>query len=328
MSAATDIQSAFIGLAGDSMGGLSSSTVYKPLGDIVGGDLPYLQIYQTDLSTAPQSWGQTATEIGFQVQLMTDRGATGKEFGRDRLEYLRRLLADDPTLGGKCIRAEFEDVTYADVPSLNRNLAQLTLRAEVWDRYETPDSLETVVGFGPPPTEGDQNWTGTYQPLGGAGYASLYASGRVDCTAAASSSFARYQFSVDFNHADLPADLSDGNNYRVRFRVNPSALGMLAAIDASSYAQFRLASVGNSAAWAAEQYFFYMGASYIDGGWHTFEFDPSSPDATSNPFGGTAVSLSNVQYFSFLFQKTTPGNASALARAFTFDRVFRINRNP
>ena len=133
---------------------------------------------------------------------------------------------------------------------------------------------------------------------------------------------------MDFNHADLPADLSDGNNYRVRFRVNPSAFGMLGALDAYSYVQLRLASVGNSAAWASEQYYFYMGESYIEGGWHTFEFDPSSPDSTPNPFGGTAVDLSDVKWFSVLFQKTTPGNASALARAFTFDRIFRVTLNP
>lgn len=328
MSVASDIQSAFIGLAGSSVGGLSTSQVYKPLGDIVGGDLPYLQIYQTDLSTAPQSWGQTATEIGFQVQLMTDRGATGKEFGRDRLEYLRRLLADDPTLGGKCIRAEFEDVTYADVPSLNRNLAQLTLRAEVWDRYETPDSLETVVDYGPPSTEGDENWTGTYQNLGGAGYASIYASGRVDCTAAASSSYARYQLSIDSSHAQMPADMSGGNIHAIRFRVNPSTLGLLGAIDGTTYVQLRIATATNTWAWAAEQYYFNLGSTYINGGWHTFEFDPSDPDETVDPYSGTAVDLSDVKWISILFQKTTPGNASALARAFTLDRIFRVTLNP
>ena len=310
------------------MGGLSSSTVYKPLGDIVGGDLPYLQIYQTDLSTAPQSWGQTATEIGFQVQLMTDRGGTGKEFGRDRLEYLRRLLADDPTLGGKCIRAEFEDVTYADVPSLNRNLAQVTMRAEIWDRYETPDSRETVVDYGPPPTDGDSDWTGTYQNLGGLGYSSIYASGRVDCTASALSSYARYQLSLDSSHAQLPADMSDGNIYAVRFRINPSAVGMLGAMSVSGYIQLRLATSTNTWAWAAEQYYFNMGETYINGGWHTFEFDPSDPDETVDPYAGTSVDLSDIKWISILFQKNTPGNASALARAFTFDRVFRINRNP
>ena len=331
MSVTEKILDAMATLAPLAISGVTTNTGYKPLGDVIAADLPFFQIYDTDQATGTQSWGQTSTEVGFQIQLTTDRGASGKSEARDRLEYLRRLVANDPTLGGVCIRAEFEDVTVAAVPSLNRNVAQVVMRAEVWDRFETPDSVETLLPFTPPATDGSDDWNGWELGYGGTGYSSVYAENRVDLSMVSGATYAWFTITpVSGENDNLPVDLSEDVSHFLRYRVNPGLAGYFAEIfgQAGWYGYILISSQVYTLWGFAQYYQFQIKESDVSGGWHDFEFNPSDPDIDANPWAGPAIDLEEIKTVLVLIQKSTAGNLLAIPRGLTIDRLFKRTASP
>lgn len=329
MSVTAKILDQIVALAGDAIAGVTTFIGYKPHGDIVGNDLPFLQVYGTDQATGSSKWGQTSTEVGFQMDFIADAGTTSRDYVRDRLEYLRRLIDDDPTLGGNCIRAEVEDVQVAEVPSLNRNVARASLRAEVWDLFEVPSSWETITQFAPPDADdqGAQDWGNFSQNYGGEAYTSRYCENGVDLTLTAGGAYGLYICQAFFSGGDK-LDLSEAVPHVMRFRFDRSLVGKLVLDGAGAYGYVQI-GVSGGVYWAFnENYRWDINAEHLRGGWVDFEFDPESPDTVYDPFGGTSVDTSSIGQVAIFVNRTAAANLVDIDDALTIDRLYKLTKSP
>ena len=114
----------------------------------------------------------------------------------------------------------------------------------------------------------------------------------------------------------------------MRFRLDRSLVGKLKLDASSAYGYIQIGALGGTY-WAfAENYRWKLTADHIRGGWVEFEFDPSSPEITTNPFAGASVVLSSVGQVSIMLFRTTAANLVDIDDGLTIDRLYKLTKSP